>query len=399
MELLSGVGKTVEEYTDDSVSDIRRARGWPSAIRSTSRSVATGRRLPRRTAPKRVRRTSPATSGSAAASTGRTRAQIEGILVPAARRKLAQSRLTVLSTLVLMGINRIVVTGGKLRATMGFHINTRDTAHAESASQLDTRRRRLRELRVRPLRGSGVGLRRVRQLEQGRLERRDQHPDGPHGRGRAPLPERLLPHRAVCDRRAASTGSAPTPRFPRPTSRGAKRAADGRAARPAADALPNAVRHAPSVAGHAADRTADPGSAAAATADADPAGARPDTPGTASRRTASRRTASRRTASRRTASRRTASRGTAGADADSSTPGATAARTSTAGTATAGTATAGTGTATTGTGTATAGTGTATAGTGTATAGATTAAAGPAAAATDWPAGRRDVVNERWARP
>ena len=50
--------------------------------------------------------------------------------MPAARRKLAQTRLKMLSTLVLMGINRIVVTGGKIRATMGFHINTRDTAHA-----------------------------------------------------------------------------------------------------------------------------------------------------------------------------------------------------------------------------------------------------------------------------
>ena len=38
-----------------------------------------------------------------------------------------------LSTLLLMGINRIVVTGGKIRAAMGFHINTRDTAHDESA--------------------------------------------------------------------------------------------------------------------------------------------------------------------------------------------------------------------------------------------------------------------------
>ena len=66
---------------------------------------------------------------------------IEETLVPAARRKLAQSRLKMLSTLVLMGINRIVITGGKIRATMGFHINTRDTAHAGAAQSASTSRR------------------------------------------------------------------------------------------------------------------------------------------------------------------------------------------------------------------------------------------------------------------
>jgi hypothetical protein len=40
---------------------------------------------------------------------------------------------------VLMGVNRIVVTGGKLRATMGFHIDTVDRLHQEEASALDFR--------------------------------------------------------------------------------------------------------------------------------------------------------------------------------------------------------------------------------------------------------------------
>jgi len=60
-------------------------------------------------------------------------------LVPAARRKLAESRLQMLSTLVLMGVNRIVITGGKIRATMAFHIDTTDRAHEELATDLDTR--------------------------------------------------------------------------------------------------------------------------------------------------------------------------------------------------------------------------------------------------------------------
>jgi len=44
-----------------------------------------------------------------------------------------------LSTMVLMGFSRIVVTGGKIRATMAFHIDTTDRSHEESATDLDFR--------------------------------------------------------------------------------------------------------------------------------------------------------------------------------------------------------------------------------------------------------------------
>lgn len=63
----------------------------------------------------------------------------EEVLVPAARRSLAQQRHSLLSTMVLMGINRIVVTSGKIRAQMGFRIDAKDRAKAESASQFDFR--------------------------------------------------------------------------------------------------------------------------------------------------------------------------------------------------------------------------------------------------------------------
>ena len=61
----------------------------------------------------------------------------EDVLVPAARRKMAQQRHQLLSTMVLMGINRIVVTSGRIYARMGFFIDATDTAKAESASQFD----------------------------------------------------------------------------------------------------------------------------------------------------------------------------------------------------------------------------------------------------------------------
>lgn len=58
-------------------------------------------------------------------------------LVPAARRSLAQQRHSMLSTMVLMGINRIVVTSGRIKAGMKFHIDAKDTGNAQTASQFD----------------------------------------------------------------------------------------------------------------------------------------------------------------------------------------------------------------------------------------------------------------------
>lgn len=63
--------------------------------------------------------------------------QVEQTLVPAARRTLAKQRQQVLATMVMMGINRIVVTSGRIKASMKFHIDTKDTATAKSASEFD----------------------------------------------------------------------------------------------------------------------------------------------------------------------------------------------------------------------------------------------------------------------
>ncbi|MBK7616741.1 MAG: hypothetical protein IPJ08_20685 [Burkholderiales bacterium] len=68
---------------------------------------------------------------------------IEEKLVPAARRHLARSRHQLLSTMVLMGINRIVVTSGRIAAKMGFHIDAKDHGTALSATQFDMRNENL----------------------------------------------------------------------------------------------------------------------------------------------------------------------------------------------------------------------------------------------------------------
>lgn len=59
---------------------------------------------------------------------------IEEKLVPAARNDLARSRQTLLATMLLMGINRIVVTDGKINAKLRFDFRARDsmTSHAQA---------------------------------------------------------------------------------------------------------------------------------------------------------------------------------------------------------------------------------------------------------------------------
>jgi hypothetical protein len=64
--------------------------------------------------------------------------EVEEKLVPAARRKLAQNRHQMLAAMVMMGIQRIVVTSGRVYAKMMFHIDAHDTGSASTASQFDT---------------------------------------------------------------------------------------------------------------------------------------------------------------------------------------------------------------------------------------------------------------------
>lgn len=63
---------------------------------------------------------------------------VQGRLVPAARTQLATSRQQLLATMVLMGINRIVVTDGKIQAKVMYDFHARDKFHQKfAATQFD----------------------------------------------------------------------------------------------------------------------------------------------------------------------------------------------------------------------------------------------------------------------
>lgn len=141
-ELLANVAKTVDEFMADNISN-NQARDW------LSNSYPQLVRLDTSSGEPRVRMADGGGDSEAAQAAARRDMNVpedqsiddddslETVLVPAARRKLAQSRQQVLATMVLMGINRIVVTSGRVKASMGFRIDTTDRARAESASQFD----------------------------------------------------------------------------------------------------------------------------------------------------------------------------------------------------------------------------------------------------------------------
>ncbi len=54
---------------------------------------------------------------------------VEQVVVPAARRQLAESRQKTLATMVLMGINRVVVDDGEITAKLQFHIDASEATN------------------------------------------------------------------------------------------------------------------------------------------------------------------------------------------------------------------------------------------------------------------------------
>lgn len=54
---------------------------------------------------------------------------VEQVIVPAARRQMAESRQKTLATMVLMGINRVVVDDGEISAKLQFHIDATEATN------------------------------------------------------------------------------------------------------------------------------------------------------------------------------------------------------------------------------------------------------------------------------
>ena len=137
--LLANVAKTVDQFMADNISD-NNARDWlANAYPSTFRVEAgnDGARVKVRDGADSAARPDFKGTLGLDEDVDMSDDAAEEKLVPAARRYLAKSRHQMLSTMMLMGINRIVITSGRIYARMGFQINATDTGAAESASQFD----------------------------------------------------------------------------------------------------------------------------------------------------------------------------------------------------------------------------------------------------------------------
>jgi hypothetical protein len=62
-------------------------------------------------------------------------------LVPFARRQIARQRQQMLSTMVMMGMQRIVVESGRINASMRFHVDTRSAANQDRGNQFGMQNR------------------------------------------------------------------------------------------------------------------------------------------------------------------------------------------------------------------------------------------------------------------
>lgn len=138
-EMLEAVSQTVEDFESQNVSDVQAhqwlAQSYPQHIRLENssdgpRAVPTDAEEP----PQGIRNALALPDEIHVID----ETTIEEVLVPAARRKMAQSRLQMLSAMVMMGLQRIVINHGRIRATMGFHIDASDSASRENADMLDT---------------------------------------------------------------------------------------------------------------------------------------------------------------------------------------------------------------------------------------------------------------------
>lgn len=139
-ELLSNVAKTVDEFMQDNITD-NNARDWLAGTYPQALSLDTSSGRPRLLP-------APGTDDATPPNFRRDlnlnedvsldEASIEELLVPAARRRIAQSRQQTLATMVLMGMNRIVVTRGRIKAGMGFRIDTTDRSRQEDATRFDS---------------------------------------------------------------------------------------------------------------------------------------------------------------------------------------------------------------------------------------------------------------------
>jgi hypothetical protein len=134
-ELLSASAKSVQQFADDHITDSQVrdqiANRYPSKFQVDTSSDGPARLVARDGADIDL--------GGAYGTSGTvdiSDADSEQALVNQAKLDMAKSRQQTMSTMVLMGINRIVVTNGQINAKVLFDVQADDKAARESKAQM-----------------------------------------------------------------------------------------------------------------------------------------------------------------------------------------------------------------------------------------------------------------------
>lgn len=144
--LLKNVAKSVDEYMKDNITS-NQARDYLASKYPRHLQVDTRGKepqlVPKKDAPHGDMPDFMKDLGLDSMMGSLTKKNIEDKLVPAARRRMAMDRQQLLATMVLMGINRLIVTDGKISAHCLFQLDTTDTVDSTQsyASEYDQKER------------------------------------------------------------------------------------------------------------------------------------------------------------------------------------------------------------------------------------------------------------------
>jgi hypothetical protein len=137
-KLVADLSKTVDEFTRDNVSP-NQARDWLAQRYRADLTLALpgpGEAQTPRLLPREGREGSPEWLADFGLSGEELTPELtEGALLDAGRRSVGEERMRLLANMVLLGINRIVIDDGTLRARLQFHAQAREKLDAEVLGQ------------------------------------------------------------------------------------------------------------------------------------------------------------------------------------------------------------------------------------------------------------------------
>jgi len=143
-DLLSAVTKSVDQFASENITDgqardhIRRL--YPGAVRIDATRDGSRLRLRRGLDDDQRPDFSTMLGGEPGTDTDLDDEDSERELVRQAKLKMARSRQQQLATMVVLGINRIVVTNGKINAKVVFDVKTEETAQYKASAEYHDRK-------------------------------------------------------------------------------------------------------------------------------------------------------------------------------------------------------------------------------------------------------------------